>query len=346
MLPMFKGADAAEMRLLSAEISKTLKEKHDISLKVSKVLNLFATINGFNNWHVYNAHLEANPSIKSIASEYEFEFEELLHESASSSVKNENTMPYPSEGYLEYSKSELDNYLKMLMNKVSDRHFDFSKHSNSPEELFSYLSNISILDSSIKKSFRDKSSILNSICSALFGEIDITKTSITLSKIRKISNVDRLIEVSEQEWLDDECLAKLKRLLCRLPGYTEEDAIMGQLKSSVYEKANELLIDMDKLVDILDSNNRLPTVNVINRYHPENTNYMIGHKINVIQLPDLNIDEKEYIELEKMLINDNKGLFSTIEDDAMSYGGSVAIGLDEYGYKDKRCIVAQKNIVI
>jgi hypothetical protein len=320
MLPIFNGQDAAQIRILSTEISKSLKEKHNISLKVSKVLNLLSTINGFNNWHTYNAYLEDNPTVDQIVSQYEHEFEELLSDSVKLTIpKNIN----------------IEKNIDLTLESVS----------NSPEELFKYLSNVSILDSSISKDFTDSLSPLNALCHVLYGETKVSGKPIKISRLKHVSTVQGFFESSEQHLLDDKYLIKIKRLINKLPGYTEEDAIMGQLSSSVSIKIAELLQDMDKLIDILESRNRLPVIEIINSYYHGNKMHIIGQKIIAFMLPDLNISKDEYQNLEDVVIRENINLCSDKTYAEMEVPIKMVILLDEYHYKNERCIVAQKNIL-
>lgn len=341
MLSIFKGASAAEIRILSTELSKTLKEKHNIFLKTSKVLNLLSTVNGFKNWHTYNAHLEAD-SGKEISSQYESQIEDILSEPVISNIPENMSEVLDTFN----SKSQLSNHVKTFMLK-DDNELYFSSVSSSPKELFSYLSYVSILDKSISDSFGENLSLLDAICDTLYKHPGNNNEMITLSRLKHISSPLGLIKftLSQSQGLEDKDSEKLYDIVKNIPGYSSDDAINESLSETYLENAKDALIDINKLIKVLEGITKLPEINISYRYHYGNKMHVIGYKINVIRFIDLDVNDSEYQSIVSKIIDSESQLKEVHEDKVYNYSDSFSFPLTSFGHKKAKCIISQKNVI-
>lgn len=349
MLPMFEGASAAEIRVLSTQLSKTLKEKHNIFLKTSKVLNLLSSVNGFKNWHTYNAYLEASPAIKDIASEYDAEFEEFMSDPLKSMIPDSPHLKSFDEMHDDFNqdeKSMLSNHL--YPSSKEDKELDFSSVSVTPKELFAYLSHVSMLDKSIDDSFTQDSSLLRAICDIIYQYPGKDNDKLTLSRLKHISSPLGLIKftLAESQGVEREHSKRLYDIVKKIPGYSCDDAINETLKDTYIDNAMKALVDMNKLIKLLESFDRLPVVKIDNRYHYGNKMRIIGYKVSVLRFLNLDVSKQEYETVLKSIIDNEKQLKEVNDDKRMAHSGSYSFPLHQFGHKKAKCLVSQKNIVL
>lgn len=82
---------------------------------------------------------------------------------------------------------------------------------------------------------------------------DVRGDDLDMSQIRRSMTLDRLIELALDDDIDKAILSPLRQYLFELPGYTEEDAIMGRVRPKVYEQHGFLIMQVTELFSDMEN---------------------------------------------------------------------------------------------
>jgi intracellular multiplication protein IcmO len=83
---------------------------------------------------------------------------------------------------------------------------------------------------------------------------DTGEVILSVEKLREHLPLDKIVELSQREDLNEAAIAPIKKYLGELPGYTEEDAIMGQVSQKAYEQHGYRIMQFSEvLADLSDT---------------------------------------------------------------------------------------------
>ena len=83
---------------------------------------------------------------------------------------------------------------------------------------------------------------------------DTGEVILSVEKLREYLPLDKIVELSQREDLNEAAIAPIKKYLGELPGYTEEDAIMGQVSQKAYEQHGYRIMQFSEvLADLSDT---------------------------------------------------------------------------------------------
>lgn len=83
---------------------------------------------------------------------------------------------------------------------------------------------------------------------------DTQEIILSVEKLREFLPLDKIVELSQREDLNEAAISPIKKYLGELPGYTEEDAIMGQISQKAYEQHGYRIMQFSEvLADLSDT---------------------------------------------------------------------------------------------
>jgi intracellular multiplication protein IcmO len=97
------------------------------------------------------------------------------------------------------------------------------------------------------------SALLAAVLQTLVYMRDSGEINMDVSTIRESLPLDRILELAQRDDLPEHANTLLKKYLLELPGYSEEDAISGQLSSKCYEQHGYLTMQLSEVLSELSS---------------------------------------------------------------------------------------------
>lgn len=92
------------------------------------------------------------------------------------------------------------------------------------------------------------SAMLGGLLKALTHMRDKGEINLDVETVRDYLPLDRIVELAQRTDIKDSALAAIKKYLGELPGYSEEDAIMGQIQSKAYEQHGYLTMQLTEVM--------------------------------------------------------------------------------------------------
>lgn len=98
------------------------------------------------------------------------------------------------------------------------------------------------------------SAMLGGLLKALCNMRDREELNLDVSTIRHYLPLDRIVELSQRTDLPESAISPIRKYLAELPGFTEEDAIMGQIQPKAYEQHGYLTMQLTEVMaDLSDT---------------------------------------------------------------------------------------------
>lgn len=92
------------------------------------------------------------------------------------------------------------------------------------------------------------SALIGALLKALAAMRDRNEINLDIEMIRNYMPLDKVVELAQRTDLPDTTIAPIKKYLLELPGYTEEDAIMGQINNKAYEQHAFLTMQLTEVM--------------------------------------------------------------------------------------------------
>lgn len=98
------------------------------------------------------------------------------------------------------------------------------------------------------------SALMGGLLKCLTYMRDTGEIILSVGKLREYLPLDKVVELSQRDDLNESAIAPIKKYLGELPGYTEEDAIMGQVQQKAYEQHGYRIMQFSEiLADLSDT---------------------------------------------------------------------------------------------
>lgn len=142
--------------------------------------------------------------------------------------------------------------------------------------------------------------MLGALLKALGAMRDRNEIELDIEAIRDHMSLTKMVEISQRADLPESAVSPIKKFLLELPGFTEEDAIMGQINNKAYEQHAYLTMQLTEVMG--DMSETYGHIFKAQRGEVDFKDVVFNRRILFVMLPSLEKDPDALAGLGKLIV--------------------------------------------